>query len=177
MMNRRQLLGAGAAGAALVSSRAWGKTANMGLPEAAVMDSAATQVTPRPASGPDYNPVVTLNGWTLPHRMNNGVKEFHLVAEPVERELAEGMTAHLWEICAEVGDALSDGSLKLAEPVAELNPLDDLGQSVLAVEFAPLLLRRHHQPERHGQPGLAAEASLGAFCAVPDGRKGALDRI
>ncbi len=28
--------------------------------------------------------------------MNNGVKEFHLVAEPVEREMAEGMTAYLW---------------------------------------------------------------------------------
>ena len=31
MMNRRQLLGAGAAGATLVSSQAWGKTLNMGL--------------------------------------------------------------------------------------------------------------------------------------------------
>ncbi|NKJ39057.1 FtsP/CotA-like multicopper oxidase with cupredoxin domain [Rhizobium sp. SG570] len=50
----------------------------------------------RPNSGPDYQPVVTLNGWTLPHRMNNGVKEFHLVAEPVEREMADGMTAYLW---------------------------------------------------------------------------------
>ena len=38
--------------------------------------------------GADYQPVVTLNGWTLPHRMNNGVKEFHLVAEPVEREMS-----------------------------------------------------------------------------------------
>ena len=83
-------------GATLVSSQAWGKTLNMGLPEAAIMDTAATQVTPRPSSGPDYNPVVTLNGWTLPHRMNNGIKEFHLVAEPVERELADGMIAHLW---------------------------------------------------------------------------------
>ncbi|TDE33147.1 multicopper oxidase domain-containing protein, partial [Antarcticimicrobium sediminis] len=96
MMNRRQLLGVGAAGAALVSSQAWGKTTNMGLPEAAQMDTAATAITPRPSTGPDYTPVVTLNGWTLPHRMNNGVKEFHLVAEPVERELADGMIAHLW---------------------------------------------------------------------------------
>ncbi|MBY6059807.1 copper oxidase, partial [Leisingera daeponensis] len=96
MMNRRQLLGAGAAGAALVSSQAWGKTSNMGLPEAASMDSAATQPPLAPSTGPDYNPVVTLNGWTLPFRMNNGVKEFHLVAEPVERELADGMIAHLW---------------------------------------------------------------------------------
>ena len=39
---------------------------------------------------------VTLNGWTLPWRMNQGVKEFHLVAEPVVREMAPGMKAHLW---------------------------------------------------------------------------------
>jgi len=49
-----------------------------------------------PNTGRPYNPVVTLNGWTLPWRMNNGVKEFHLVAEPVLREMAPGMTAHLW---------------------------------------------------------------------------------
>ncbi|MBA5775559.1 copper oxidase [Stappia sp. F7233] len=93
MFNRRQLLGAGAA---LVSTAAWSKTANAGLPEAAIMETAATQPPLHPQSGPDYNPVVTLNGWTLPFRMNNGVKEFHLVAEPVEREVAEGMTAYLW---------------------------------------------------------------------------------
>jgi FtsP/CotA-like multicopper oxidase with cupredoxin domain len=28
--------------------------------------------------------------------MKNGVKEFHLVAEPVVREIAPGMKAHLW---------------------------------------------------------------------------------
>ena len=93
MFNRRQILGASAA---LVSTAAWAKTSNMGLPEAAIMESADTQTPVRPTSGPDYTPVVTLNGWTLPHRMNNGVKEFHLVAEPVEREMAEGMTANLW---------------------------------------------------------------------------------
>ena len=32
----------------------------------------------------------------LPWRMNAGVKEFHLVAEPVVREMAPGMKAHLW---------------------------------------------------------------------------------
>ena len=65
----------------------------------------------------------------------------------------------------------------MADAVAELNPFDDLRQSVPAVEFAPFLLRRHHQLERHGQPGLAAEASLGAFRAMPDGGEGAFDRI
>lgn len=39
-MNRRQLLGAGAV---LVSTSAWGQTRNMGLPEAALMDTPATQ--------------------------------------------------------------------------------------------------------------------------------------
>jgi FtsP/CotA-like multicopper oxidase with cupredoxin domain len=39
---------------------------------------------------------VTLNGWSLPWRMKNGVKEFHLVAEPVVREIAPGMKANLW---------------------------------------------------------------------------------
>ena len=93
MFSRRQLLGAGAA---LVSTSAWAKTSNMGLPDAAVMETAKTQPPLHPTTGPDYQPVVTLNGWTLPHRMNNGVKEFHLVAEPVEREMAEDMTAYLW---------------------------------------------------------------------------------
>ncbi len=49
-----------------------------------------------PSTGRPYNPVVTLNGWTLPWRMNQGVKEFHLVAEPVVREMAPGFKAHLW---------------------------------------------------------------------------------
>src|SRR4029077_14274160 len=42
------------------------------------------------------SPAVPLNGWTLPWRMNGDWKEFHLVAEPVEREFAPGMTVHLW---------------------------------------------------------------------------------
>ena len=39
---------------------------------------------------------VTLNGGSLPWRMNGEVKEFYLVAEPVKRELAPGSVAHLW---------------------------------------------------------------------------------
>ena len=93
MLNRRQLLGAGAT---IVGAAAWTKTSAMGLPDAPTMESASTQAPLVPTSGLDYQPVVTLNGWTLPHRMNNGVKEFHLVAEPVEREMGEGMTAYLW---------------------------------------------------------------------------------
>jgi len=66
------------------------------LPEAAVQNSAATQAPLTPPNGRPYHPVVTLNGWSLPWRMNNGVKEFHLVAEPVVREISPGMKANLW---------------------------------------------------------------------------------
>ncbi len=47
----------------------------------------------RRPTGRPYQPIVTLNGWSLPWRMKDGVKEFHLVAEPVVREIAPGMTA------------------------------------------------------------------------------------
>ncbi|UMA66243.1 copper oxidase [Roseivivax marinus] len=93
MINRRHLL---TAGATMVASTALARTSTTGLPEAAFASDAATQVPPRPSTGRDYNPVVTLNGWSLPFRMNGNVKEFHLVAEPVEREIADGMIARLW---------------------------------------------------------------------------------
>jgi manganese oxidase len=80
------------AGAAMVSGRAQAA----GIPEAAIGSLAATQPPLFPAAGPPYRPVVTLNGWTLPFRMNGDWKEFHLVAEPVRREIAPGMIAHLW---------------------------------------------------------------------------------
>lgn len=66
------------------------------LPEPVIQNSPNTMKPLMPNNGLDYNPVVTLNGWTLPWRMNNGVKEFHLVAEPVVREMAPGFKAHLW---------------------------------------------------------------------------------
>ena len=43
-----------------------------------------------------YAPVVTPNGGTLPWTMVDGVKEFHLVAEPVKREFAPGMIVNCW---------------------------------------------------------------------------------
>ena len=92
---RRFLLGAGIAGAA-VSSTLVGKHFLNQLPEIVTQNSANTNKPLVPNSGLPYNPVVTLNGWTLPWRMNAGVKEFHLVAEPVVREMAPGMKAHLW---------------------------------------------------------------------------------
>ena len=93
MASRREFLrGAGLVVAGATVSR----SALAALPEAPSMDKPATQPPLTPPNGRPYNPVVTLNGWTLPWRMNNGIKEFHLVAEPVVRELAPGMKAHLW---------------------------------------------------------------------------------
>jgi len=48
------------------------------------------------ASNPPYTPVLTPNGATLPWTMKDGVKEFHLVAEPVLREFAPGMSVKCW---------------------------------------------------------------------------------
>ncbi len=94
MISRRSLIGGSAilASAAAIS----GRVQAAGIPEAPTMTKPAMQPPLFPTTGPDYQPVVTLNGWTLPWRMNGDWKEFHLVAEPVLREMAPGMTAHLW---------------------------------------------------------------------------------
>jgi FtsP/CotA-like multicopper oxidase with cupredoxin domain len=93
MSTRRNFLRAsgGLLGAALVSKAAIGA-----VPEASLQTSPQTQPPVAPNNGRPYQPVVTLNGWTLPWRMTNGWKEFHLIAEPVVRELAPGMKANLW---------------------------------------------------------------------------------
>src|SRR5258705_1322111 len=96
MISRRDFFkGVGVAGAAYAGA-AVSKVSMAVLPEPVSMDKPGTQAPLVPPNGRPYNAVVTLNGWTLPWRMNNGVKEFHLVAEPVERELAPGMIARLW---------------------------------------------------------------------------------
>lgn len=93
-MKRRNFF-AGAAMTA-VAAASVSKVAMAALPEPVLMDTPDTAPPLLPPNGRLYNPVVTLNGWTLPWRMANGVKEFHLVAEPVVREIAPGMRAHLW---------------------------------------------------------------------------------
>lgn len=91
MTTRRELLQwMGVGGAGLVA------VANAARAQAPV---AAVEPTPdmsRPRATRGYEPVQTLNGWTLPYRMNDGVKEFHLVAEEVEHEFAPGCRARCW---------------------------------------------------------------------------------
>ena len=94
MSSRRMFLRHSAAamlGAGLVS-----RAGAASLPEAPTRAKPDTQPPLTPPNGRPYQPVVTLNGWTLPWRVNNGWKEFHLVAEPVVREMAPGMKANLW---------------------------------------------------------------------------------
>lgn len=93
--SRRNFMGMSAlalAGAAAVTGRSQAAS----IPEAIIRDTPAMAPPLIPNTGRDYTPVVTLNGWSLPWRMNGDWKEFHLVAEPVVREIAPGMNAHLW---------------------------------------------------------------------------------
>lgn len=96
-LSRRSFLGATGAAAAVVTTEAVsGRSAFAAVPEAPIQTSPSMQPPLFPKVGPEYQPVVTLNGWTLPWRIKDGWKEFHLVAEPVVRELAPGMKGHLW---------------------------------------------------------------------------------
>lgn len=100
MNTRRNFLSGLGAGlgsiAAAVTATSVSKVAMAALPEPVIQTTPDTMSPLIPNTGRPYNPVVTLNGWTLPWRMNKGVKEFHLVAEPVVREMAPGFKAHLW---------------------------------------------------------------------------------
>ena len=93
-MNRRNFFNTAAISA--VAAASVSKVAMAALPEPAMMTSPNTAAPLAPPNGLPYNPVVTLNGWSLPWRMNQGVKEFHLVAEPVVREMSPGFKAHMW---------------------------------------------------------------------------------
>src|SRR5688572_4632212 len=84
------------AGAVALGASAVSRIGAASLPEAVSQSSPTTQPPLMPTTGRPYDPVTTLNGWTLPWRLNNGVKEFHLVAEPVVREMAPGFKANLW---------------------------------------------------------------------------------
>ena len=90
MINRRKALISGAAvlgGAMLAQART------------AFADEVPAPVPPSPKpvrAAEGYMPVVMPNGATLPWRMEDGFKTFHLVAEPVKREFAPGMVVDCW---------------------------------------------------------------------------------
>ncbi len=89
-MNRRDLLKSGAV--------IFAGAANTTFQSASAQEKSAAQTQPslEPSPGASYTPVVTLNGSTLPWKMENAVKAFHLIAEPVKREFAPGMVVNCW---------------------------------------------------------------------------------
>lgn len=90
-LSRRGLLtglGALASSASLLSRRA----------KAALRHTPALDAKSLPPGRPgrDYRPVVTPNGVTLPFKIVDGAKVFHLVAEEVKHEFAPGLVADCW---------------------------------------------------------------------------------
>lgn len=107
MTTRRDMLLKGALiGGALAMPRSVG--AESGTREAAAKESGsrwdetysggAIDRKPLPPGlpGKDYNPVVIPNGATLPWKIVDGVKVFHLIAEEIQHEFAPGLTATCW---------------------------------------------------------------------------------
>jgi FtsP/CotA-like multicopper oxidase with cupredoxin domain len=107
-VTRRDVLGAGAlaGGALLLGGRT--AAAQPGPPppgkdfkfeeENPARNNVPAPQTPLPPGEPGthYTPVVAPNGWTLPYKLIDGVKVFHLVAEEVEQEFAPGLKATCW---------------------------------------------------------------------------------
>ena len=108
IVDRRSLLlrtgAAAAAGALVAADRAAGQTHDMAGMDHSTMDHSAMQMpatrppAPMPSGprDPRYTPVRTLNGWTLPWKMVDGAKEFHLVAEEIVHEFGPGSKATCW---------------------------------------------------------------------------------
>ncbi|MDQ6801563.1 MAG: copper oxidase [Acidobacteriota bacterium] len=91
MFSRRKLLfssAAGAVGSALLGRGAAAQPSGAG-PTHSHLGTARR-------SGGERTAVITPNGTSLPYRMENGVKVFHLTAEPVKREFVDGLTVNCW---------------------------------------------------------------------------------
>ena len=103
-ITRRTVLGTGAVAAALGPAlmRQAGaqqrRTAAERRREAGELPWSAIERRELPPGEPgrDYTPVFTPNGVTLEPKVVGGVKVFHLIAEPIEHELAEGLTVQAW---------------------------------------------------------------------------------
>jgi len=101
-LTRREAVARGLAavvgGAALATVPARAFAAAPVLPRATTVSAevlaSGTLAPGRP--GVDYLPVITPNGASLPWKIVDGVKVYHLVAEPVEHEFAPGLRASCW---------------------------------------------------------------------------------
>ena len=109
MISRRHYIGALVTGAGLLRARiasAFGFESQD--PHAMHRAAPAPTPTPSPKASPlgmapgaprtkgAYMPVVTPDGSTLPFTMNDGVKEFRIIADTFVREFAPGMSVNCW---------------------------------------------------------------------------------
>lgn len=90
---RREILASAAAGAAILGLAS-------GTARADDKDRPNKPASPVGVGG--YRPTVSLDGSTLPFRLVDGVKVFHLVVEPVRHEFAEGLIGNCWGYNGEV---------------------------------------------------------------------------
>jgi len=105
MITRRKLLSVAGAGLGAAFTRRvlaqheghdMSKMQGEPLPDKEAAAAGVEPPVPATPAARGYKPVRTLNGWTLPWRMVDGVKEFHLVAEEIEHEFAPGCVAKCW---------------------------------------------------------------------------------
>jgi FtsP/CotA-like multicopper oxidase with cupredoxin domain len=87
--SRRSLLRAGAGAAAIGAILATGSR----RAAAATTLAENEEDLPPGVAGRDYRPVITPDSVTLPHRVVDGVKVFHLIAQPVLHRFAAGLEA------------------------------------------------------------------------------------
>lgn len=92
---RREILASAAAGAAFLGLAAGKAAADEDAPESASAQHKGDK-------DPRYRPTVTLDGSTLPFRLVDGVKVFHLIVEPVRHEFAPGLVGDCWGLNGEV---------------------------------------------------------------------------
>ncbi len=94
-LSRRMVLRSGlAAGAVVFAARRAGAA-----PADDAMEMPAEPVVltrGRAVAGESYTPVVVPNGATLPFQTRDGVKVFHLIAEPVQHTIAPGLEIEAW---------------------------------------------------------------------------------
>lgn len=67
--------------------------------------------------------------------------------------------------------------MSLFDTILEGNPLNDFGQSMGTIQFAPFSFCRHHQFERHYQRYFSAQTGFGFLGAVTNICEDALDWI
>src|SRR2546425_12926479 len=66
------------------------------IPANAQTTSPIATAAPLAQPGRDYTPVITPNNISLPWKIVDGAKVYHLIAEEVLHEFAHGLKAHCW---------------------------------------------------------------------------------